>query len=151
MVTMLLGGLWHGAGWTFVIWGAIHGLWLVFHHLFKSVRWVPRNRIWSRFATFVFVTFAWVFFRPTSLEMSLTMLREMFNFPKIFSLVSVPLEFPFIILGALLWSVFAPNAYELVYVRKAHPKRWWAIVLGFLTGVCILILSESGPFLYYQF
>jgi alginate O-acetyltransferase complex protein AlgI len=150
-VTMLLGGLWHGAGWTFIIWGAIHGTWLACHHLFKKAKWVPRNRIWARFATFTFATFAWVFFRPPTLKVSLAMIGRMFDIGDLLQPVYIADEFLFITLAALLWAMFAPNAYELVYVRKVPPKKWWAIVLGLLTGICILILSESGPFLYYQF
>jgi len=72
MLTMLLGGLWHGAGWTFVAWGAIHGTALV------TERWwrerpgfverpsTPWRRGWHRFATFQVVCFAWIFFRADS-------------------------------------------------------------------------------------
>ena len=151
MITMLLGGLWHGAGWTFVIWGGMHGLWLTFHHLFKKAKWVPRNHTWARCGTFALVVFSWVFFRPASIGMSATMIREMFDLPRFLSPVNVRIEFLLLVMGALVWSLFAPNAWELVYVRKSKPRLWWAIILGFLFGVCILILSETAPFLYYQF
>jgi hypothetical protein len=86
MITMLLGGLWHGAGWTFVIWGGLHGAYLVVNHLWRAVtapltsrRPVPR---WASFAaaralTFTAVVVAWVFFRADSLAAALVMLRGM--------------------------------------------------------------------------
>jgi hypothetical protein len=86
MITMLLGGLWHGAGWTFVIWGALHGLYLVINHAWLAVR--ARLGIgsggstwWSRAlaiaTTFLAVVIAWVFFRADSLAAALDILRAM--------------------------------------------------------------------------
>jgi hypothetical protein len=87
MVTMLLGGLWHGAGWTFVIWGGLHGLYLVIHHAWQAAvtrlagapRWVESRAAAAArvLVTFVAVTVAWAFFRATSLDAALRMLRGM--------------------------------------------------------------------------
>ncbi len=71
-ITMLLGGLWHGAAWTFVLWGAIHGFALIIHKLFMQLKVKllgdknATNTLWSSFSillTFVFVSFCWIFFR----------------------------------------------------------------------------------------
>ena len=62
MVTFILGGLWHGAGWTFVFWGALHGVALVIHRLWKSFGFTM-HRYLAWFITFNFVNIAWVFFR----------------------------------------------------------------------------------------
>jgi alginate O-acetyltransferase complex protein AlgI len=77
MLTMLLGGLWHGAGWTFVIWGGLHGVYLVINHLWHGVRrrlghdlqqstWL--GRVTARTVTFLAVVVAWVFFRAESFD-----------------------------------------------------------------------------------
>ncbi|HEX8406048.1 MAG TPA: MBOAT family protein [Duganella sp.] len=72
MLTMVLGGLWHGAGWTFVVWGALHGLYLVLHHAWQALRarrgrQAPQGpqpgRWWARGVTFLAVMLAWVIFR----------------------------------------------------------------------------------------
>ncbi|MCS7466761.1 MBOAT family protein [Stieleria sp. ICT_E10.1] len=75
MITMLLGGLWHGAGWTFVLWGALHGGYLVIQHGWshqtKQLSRVKQTWVYRLFAcatTFIAVQFAWVYFRATSLE-----------------------------------------------------------------------------------
>jgi alginate O-acetyltransferase complex protein AlgI len=72
MLTMLIGGLWHGANWTFVLWGGLHGALLVLNHLFasKKVDVTPRVawRVFSTAATFVAVLFAWVLFRAESVS-----------------------------------------------------------------------------------
>ncbi|MCC7641857.1 MULTISPECIES: MBOAT family protein [unclassified Janthinobacterium] len=63
MLTMLLGGLWHGAGWTFVIWGGLHGLYLVLQQAWQRVFGAARSRWWPTLLTFLAVMLAWVFFR----------------------------------------------------------------------------------------
>ncbi|MGK5037836.1 MBOAT family O-acyltransferase [Janthinobacterium sp. LB3P118] len=67
ILTMLLGGLWHGAGWTFVIWGGLHGLYLVLQQAWQSMFGAVRARRWpgwwSSFLTFLAVMLAWIFFR----------------------------------------------------------------------------------------
>jgi alginate O-acetyltransferase complex protein AlgI len=88
MVTMTLGGLWHGANWTFVFWGALHGTLLVGHRLFRDQcqRWTLLDRVlrsipgtMSRMLlTFVCVAFGWVFFRATTLHDALTLLHRLF-------------------------------------------------------------------------
>lgn len=85
MATMALGGLWHGAAWTFVLWGVLHGLYLMINHAWRSVAGrFPRGkrksllRTWAaRVLTFAAVVFAWVLFRASSLEVALSIIRSM--------------------------------------------------------------------------
>jgi D-alanyl-lipoteichoic acid acyltransferase DltB (MBOAT superfamily) len=83
-LTMLLGGLWHGAGWNFLIWGALHGFYLVVNHSFSAMtpyfRWhlpVQMSKILSWLLTFIAVVVGWVFFRATTLDGALTILAGM--------------------------------------------------------------------------
>ncbi|MDD5297425.1 MAG: MBOAT family protein [Rhodocyclaceae bacterium] len=77
MLTMLLGGLWHGAGWTFVIWGGLHGLYLVIHHAWQFLgrKLAPcaafPGHLGSRILTFLAIVFAWTFFRAPDLASAL--------------------------------------------------------------------------------
>ncbi|MQA36967.1 MBOAT family O-acyltransferase [Rugamonas aquatica] len=68
MLTMLLGGLWHGAGWTFVVWGGLHGLYLVAHHGWIALAGQGPSRWWGRMLTFFAVLAAWVVFRAPELS-----------------------------------------------------------------------------------
>ena len=82
LLTMLLGGLWHGASWNFVIWGGIHGLWLVLERvvLFRIPNWQSRSPLMSilRWAiTFHLVCLAWIFFRTPDLASSLLVLQKL--------------------------------------------------------------------------
>ena len=90
MLTMALGGLWHGANWTFLLWGSLHGLYLVLHHAWMNVcqRWDLRpSRAWQRqllsllsvLLTFVAVVVGWIFFRADSLHAALAILRGFFG------------------------------------------------------------------------
>ncbi len=83
MLTMLLGGLWHGAGWTFIVWGALHGAYLVVNHLWVWLRGAtaapahPLFRLAAWALTFLAVVVAWVFFRADSIDTALAMLAAM--------------------------------------------------------------------------
>jgi D-alanyl-lipoteichoic acid acyltransferase DltB (MBOAT superfamily) len=82
MLTMLLGGLWHGAAWRFVIWGGLHGLWLVWERYREERRPAPLPdtpavRLRRRLVTFHLVTFAWIFFRASSLSTAWLMIRRL--------------------------------------------------------------------------
>lgn len=84
MATMLLGGLWHGAGWTFVIWGALHGAYLVINNLWRTVYKILGmnvSSIWyhalARITTFLAVVVSWVFFRAESVEAAISILSGM--------------------------------------------------------------------------
>jgi len=79
LITMLLGGLWHGAGWGFVIWGAIHGMALATEH---AMRRGSTKRPWMiAVPTFLFVTLAWVFFRAETLSAAMAIFHAMTDFP----------------------------------------------------------------------
>ncbi len=87
LVTMFLGGIWHGAGWTYMLWGAIHGVMLAGNHLWRRI-WPPtpaRYRIWTRGVawgiTFLAVVAAWVPFRARTLSATVTLWRSMFAEP----------------------------------------------------------------------
>jgi D-alanyl-lipoteichoic acid acyltransferase DltB (MBOAT superfamily) len=91
MITMLLGGLWHGAGWTFICWGAIHGFYILIHRTWTALkRWMGFNAppsllggLIGRALTFGSVVIAWVFFRAASMDTALRVLGAMFPFDQI--------------------------------------------------------------------
>ena len=83
MIVMLLGGLWHGAGWTFVVWGGLHGILIVINHAWRRVRKGQAGaveRILGRIVTLLCVVLAWVFFRAESFTAALDMLTIMLGF-----------------------------------------------------------------------
>ena len=84
MITMLLGGLWHGAGWTFIVWGGLHGIYLIVNHVWRNIKdefnISTNNRIVRflfRFLTFIAVAIAWVYFRADNIEAANLMIKSL--------------------------------------------------------------------------
>jgi alginate O-acetyltransferase complex protein AlgI len=144
MLTMLLGGIWHGASWTFVVWGAYHGLLLCGQRLLGGAR-LPALR---RLVTFVAVVVGWVIFRSPSLTVAARMLGRMFSLHQDAPLAS---GWPFLALVVVAAGLahLGPNTFELDH-------RWsWAagalIVLLFALAMLVIIAGKPSPFLYFQF
>lgn len=180
-LTMVLCGLWHGAGWTFLVWGALHGVGMALNHWVIVAKWLPRSsaahlspaRRWrGRLVTLLVVAIGWVFFRAGDLSSATRLLAAMFGLgapldPGAALLLKPKLWFWLAGLLALVW--WAPNAAELTADFKpallpagqplaAAPAwlRWrpqgaWALALALLLATALLSLTQSGEFLYYQF
>lgn len=162
-LTMLLGGLWHGASWNFIVWGGLHGVALAVHKYVRSLLGRAKNygsTGWKRFfavvLTFHFVCFCWIFFRNTTFEGSATMIRQIFT------------AFHPELAGQLFtgyWKVFLLMG--VGYLLHACPDRWQEacsrgmIRLPLVGQALVLILlvylvmqvksSDIQPFIYFQF
>ncbi len=77
LTTMLLGGLWHGAGWTYIIWGGLHGVYLSLNHLMVKIKFPRLPKPFTLLCTFFMVTIAWVFFRSNSISNAFVILKAM--------------------------------------------------------------------------
>jgi len=156
MVTMLLGGLWHGAGWTFVIWGGYHGVLLVLHHLWNNWR-PPLSAFVARPITFLAVVVGWVFFRAENMAKARSLLGSMAGVHGSGStLPHGALQTRLVVLGLLLLFVnFAPTTKQWVEERTLN--MWRAIILGtllFFALLCMrnaLMTNRPSEFLYFQF
>lgn len=169
--TMLLGGLWHGAGWTFIIWGALHGLFLGINHAWRAVRPVASGRveIWAgRALTFAAVVVAWVFFRAESFAGAGRMLAGMVGFGDSTPLTDPGPGFAFAI-AVLVLAMVAPNAIELT--RRWRPAldtrehvgprgRQWRPTVGWTAATaCVAAiaafqmyrLGDLSAFIYFNF
>ncbi len=84
-LTMVIGGLWHGAGWTFIFWGTLHGVYLIINHAWRNINPFHIDRWWSRFLarslTFLAVMCAWVFFRASTFDGALNMFHALLIWP----------------------------------------------------------------------
>ncbi|WP_066152011.1 MBOAT family O-acyltransferase [Aliarcobacter cryaerophilus] len=78
LATFLIGGLWHGAGWTFIIWGALHGIALAIHRFWQSLGF-KMNKILAWFITFNFINITWIFFRAKDFDSAIKVLGSMFS------------------------------------------------------------------------
>lgn len=163
VITMLLGGLWHGASWNFVVWGGMHGAGLALHKFLRQLTGKGKNETshgWRKIVgiiiTFHFVCFCWIFFRNATFEDSWTMLDRIVNhfepqliwkvitgYAPVFGLMAV---------GYLLH--FMPEHWSH-YCKKCvirMPLFWQAVLIIIL--ICIVMqikTSNIQPFIYFQF
>jgi alginate O-acetyltransferase complex protein AlgI len=128
LITMLIGGLWHGAGWTFILWGGLHGIYLVIHHSWQSIRKklgqdLKQSSWWGRLAgraiTFIAVVIAWVLFRSETLTTARLMFGAMFTIPPIdsffkFEVVESPTEAISWTISLLCIAWFMPNSQSFI-------------------------------------
>ncbi|MBT3605769.1 MAG: MBOAT family protein [Candidatus Latescibacteria bacterium] len=168
MTTFLLGGLWHGAGWTFVIWGLLHGAGTSIHKYWSSRHFrLPTFIGWV--GTFFFINLTWVFFRATSLEQATNILRSMAGFQgivfpkqlrpfltqfdltygKLFAGIGNAYEILLVTIIFGAFSICGKNSLELL--DQYAPNKKWT-----LATTCILLyalnnLDKVSEFLYFNF
>ena len=145
MVTMLLGGLWHGANWTFVVWGAYHGLLLIAERLVEP-RWDRVPVAIRRAVTFGLVVFSWVLFRSTDLTMAGHWMGAMLGLGA--GGQEVPLPLTVLVVLCLVAVNTVPETWD---IRFGIKYRWAPVyALGFLIAY-LFVNGRNSPFLYYQF
>jgi D-alanyl-lipoteichoic acid acyltransferase DltB (MBOAT superfamily) len=154
MLTMLLGGLWHGAKWTFVIWGGLHGSVLALERIWARVRpkGFPRlPKVIAILITFHIVVVGWIFFRAESFDAAIVYLKGI-GTAGVASNVLTPLACVLILFGMAIHFTPANLGQRLALQIRLLPA--WA--LGLLVGITILIVDAMrfegvAPFIYYQF
>jgi len=147
VITMFLGGLWHGAHWTFVAWGLYHGLLLVLNHGAQRVSWLPDHRALARSATFVAVVFGWVLFRSATIEDAGHVWAAMVGGHG-FGLGGWPPATYLATLTASAVIAFGlPNTWEVEF--RPRPGLAYGLAAGLV--LAILLLERPSPFLYFQF
>lgn len=167
MVTMLLGGLWHGAAWNFVFWGLLHGLYLVINHGWLALQAnlergrsiaLPPPVAWL--LTFTAVAFAWVFFRSTTAQHAFAMVEGMIGVHGLHDSALAAVLGPgkaMLLAAALAIVLLMPNTQQLVdgsddrtWLRW-RPTMAWA---GAITGLLLASLTQMSAvreFIYFQF
>ena len=161
MVTMLLGGLWHGSSWLFIIWGGLNGIGLIVHKFWKKISpFKDTNnlaiKISLMFVTLTFISFTRIFFRSTSLETVNAIFDRIGNHlsPELFLKIIEGYKFVFalIVIGYLIHWI--PEKMKSTY------RNWFAsrsfVVMGLLACIAIffmyqLMSGEMQPFIYFQF
>jgi D-alanyl-lipoteichoic acid acyltransferase DltB (MBOAT superfamily) len=143
--TMTLGGLWHGAGLTFVAWGVAHGLGLGAGVLWRRAGLAMPNAVgWA--LTFVFVMLAWVLFRATSFDAALRIYEGLFG------LTTLGSGFKWrAITAAAAIAILGPTAWTLVH--KLPPYRWIAVAFAILFVITLFNIGDDAnyEFIYFQF
>jgi alginate O-acetyltransferase complex protein AlgI len=145
-VTMFLGGLWHGANWTFVIWGLYHGVGLAISAGYRQIRGTEIPSIISRPLTFLFVVFGWVFFRSATFSQAIDVFGQMFGRSGI-GAWTMTMDETVLLLIAAVTAFTLPNTWEF----RLRPSRSYAYGLAVLFIGAVLLIGKESPFLYFQF
>ncbi len=171
MITMLLGGLWHGAGWTFVAWGALHGIYLTINNLWRDAtagKVLLPGRIGSMIGgaiTFIAVVAAWVVFRSSDIAQARTMLEAMFgiharaiSFHSVLHgqlLLATDLsgrDLIRLLLPSLAWVWLLPNSSHLRFIGGSAALALLQATVAFcFIALAIDQFGSYSPFLYFRF
>ena len=161
MITMLLGGLWHGATWTFVAWGGLHGLYLAGERVVRKA--IPGGRL-LRFrpaklavglATFAVVCWTWAFFRAKGFERGFTIAAGMLGFggDEAAPILGRTDEIIVLVVAAVTLALhwfLRDQTLEAAADRLPWPARS-AILAGMLAAICLSFSGEDRAFIYFQF
>ncbi|MBP9853790.1 MAG: MBOAT family protein [Candidatus Omnitrophica bacterium] len=178
-IVMLLGGLWHGANWTFVLWGMLHGIYLTINYVFdlltKKIAWTQSvvMKQAANLLTFFCIIIAWVLFRAESLSSALVVLKSMFFLnPEGYSPYEIEVEQIMAIVVSYLIVKFLPNTQELMRdyepaidfdstkmekVTRFNKILTWKPSVGWSLFITILFLASFGnmvkvsEFIYFNF
>jgi len=174
-MVFLLGGIWHGAGWTFIAWGTMHGLGSIGFRLWQ--KWaVPMPRLFATAITFLFVHIGWVFFRAPDLSSAWEMLKKLLGAGLHQGLLPVSNWFlrvseglwirpekvsggffddhlVFYLIGCCLLVFVTRNSLELALKARLNRPVVAGLLYGLLAWICVLagIRAVQSPFLYFNF
>jgi alginate O-acetyltransferase complex protein AlgI len=160
MITMLLGGLWHGANWSYVLWGSIHGTLLVLHRGFRNwceshslvkmilQTWIGIVCRWALTSFCVLLT--WIFFQP-SLGSALTMFEKMFSWHS-GDIITIPNQSLWILLGFLAFCHFLGMSGWWARYSRMVPASVMGLGYAIVISVGLLLTPDHGKtFIYFQF
>jgi alginate O-acetyltransferase complex protein AlgI len=153
MITMLLGGLWHGASLNFVVWGGLHGLGLSIHRFWAGLSGAPRlPAVFSFFITLIFVTLLWVPFRAPDFQTSWDVVRLLFEFNVVgLSADSTSVFFALCLLVCLALHFCRNKGVFFIFWRNLSPTLY-LISLGAVFAIALALRAvEYQPFIYFQF
>ena len=150
-VTMLLGGLWHGASWTFVIWGAYHGALLAGYHFVRS-RWqINLSHRQGQVLTFLLVIIGWIFFRSETFGKALFVLGALLGIHGLGISSSLANVSDLALIGLLLVAACFSHCLPDTWDMKWEPRPRLAFSLSVIGITSVLLIDQGSRFLYYQF
>tara|TARA_B100000315_G_C14580471_1_gene590204 strand:- start:1226 stop:2611 length:1386 start_codon:yes stop_codon:yes gene_type:complete len=159
MITMLLGGLWHGAAWNFVIWGAYHGTLLVIHKWITGRFNIIKSRVVSIFITQYFIFLGWLIFRVGNFDHLMFAIKK-FLFLDFFS-AGVSEIIPFLLANKfaillmitfIYLHVFSYKVHNIIYKVNSLKLSHWTVYVAFVLLLLFLFTpSLSQAFIYFQF
>lgn len=158
MLTMLLGGLWHGSSWNFIIWGGIHGLVLGIEKFLKSnpkFQFLDKLKVLGRPVTFGVVILAWVFFRAQTFNSAMVALKKLLFFnpsiPFVGDINVMTNSLVVLVLGILFDIFLYKSSTHLENLGRTYSTMRLALFCGVIVILINLFYSSSNNFIYFQF
>ena len=147
-IVFILGGIWHGAGFTFIIWGILHALGYLISKIW-SFFGIRLSNIVKIILTFLFVNITWVFFRANDLHSAKNMILSMFNFSRFnnFNKLLIP------IIAILVLSMVLPNSNFIAKNLKNYTNKYTLCLLFLMIIISLFVIgiNTNTPFIYFQF
>ena len=147
IITFLIGGLWHGAGWTFIFWGFLHGLAIIINRIWKNIGF----KLWNWLAwliTFNFINITWVFFRAKEWDDAIKVLSGMFILK--FTIIDYNMYFKFILILAMINIViFSKNSFYILnntLIKLKHVYLFFIMIF-----ISYISITSKSEFLYFRF
>jgi len=161
MATMLLGGLWHGASWNFVIWGGLHGIYLVIHKLILGQRKIDSSNaekinlriILNVFLTNILVLITWLFFRSTSWDTTKLYFDKIFHWESSeysFWFMKITITYLIFVLLLDLSEYLKEGKYSLFNIKSNYIK-FSILACAFLITLAYMLQAKTAPFIYFAF
>ena len=151
LLTMLLVGLWHGAAWTFVVWGLVHGVYLGGHALIRKAGLTPHSVAANRAITFLLVCAAFVIFRSPTLGVAGDVLSSMLGLNGLGTAAQframVPGTFGLLVTALLVFVNVAPNTWQITL----RPRVWQGMAAGVAAALAVMTIAQPHPFIYFRF
>jgi alginate O-acetyltransferase complex protein AlgI len=150
-VTMVVSGLWHGAAYTFIIWGAIHAFFLGFERINKNIlKRIPT--IFLYLFTMFQVLIAWLFFRANSTNEAFDIIRKLFDFSNVnFYWVNFENAYYFLIM-AVLFELFYFLSLKIKLIKQLYKNDFiQTIEIALLITACLFYRGPEQAFIYFQF
>jgi alginate O-acetyltransferase complex protein AlgI len=149
-ITMVVSGIWHGAAWTFVIWGALHALGRCLTREVEQSDYCRQRvpRLLKQLLVFAFVTFTWIFFRAQSVSDALLICSSIFT--RSWADPHMPLLMAFLVLAVWLYQLLYTSKLRWRSILEVAPVRL-ALVLLMVTYLAIVAQPSTKQFIYFQF
>jgi alginate O-acetyltransferase complex protein AlgI len=151
VATMFLVGLWHGAAWTFIVWGLVHGALLGGHAVLRRAGLTPSSVALNRIVTFALVCAAFVIFRSPNLPVAGDVLSSMAGLhgldPSARLQALLPINFALLMAALLVFVNFAPNTWQI----RIRPSVLYGLATGLAAAIAVMTMSQPHPFIYFQF
>lgn len=158
LIIFIVSGIWHGAGWNFILWGLLHGIAIVIHRIWCN-KGYSMNKFLGWILTFNLVNILWVFFRATTFNDAIKIITSMFNFKTMFLMLSAQFRTSTVTLfGNPVTALFLLIAMGIAFLlhnpyekNDFRPTLLTMIKTAVLLGLSIMFLGENSAFLYFNF